>query len=55
MLHQADIDDRAEAFNAELDTLMQEVRDLGRYPKRPPGGKGGGKRATDVCPEQERE
>ena len=34
---------------------MQEVRDLGRYPMRPPGGKGGGKRATDVCLEQQRE
>ena len=53
--HQAHIDDRAEIRKAELDMLVQKVRELGRYPKRPPRGKIDEKHAIDVCPAQQRE
>ena len=39
---QAEIDDRIESRKAEIDMLVQKVRELGWYPKRPPRGKGGG-------------
>ena len=53
--HQAEIDDRTESRKAEIDMLVQKVRELGRYPKRPPRGKIDEKHAIDVCPAQERE
>ena len=55
---------RAEARIAHAEKLMQEVRDLGRYPKRAQWSKGEGKLASDVLiargfkqfsPEQEAE
>ena len=61
---QAHIDDRAEIRKAELDMLVQKVRELGRYPKRSQWSKGEGKLASDVLiarrfkqfsPEQEAE
>ena len=53
--HQAHIDDRTESRKAEIDMLVQKVRELGRYPKRPPRGKIDEKHAIDVCPAQQRE
>ena len=53
--HQAHIDDRAEIRKAELDMLVQKVRELGRYPKRPPRGKIDEKHAIDGSPAQQLE
>ena len=53
--HQAEIDDRTESRKAELDMLVQKVRELGRYPKRPPRGKIDEKHAIDGSPAEQRE
>ena len=52
---QAHIDDRAEIRKAEIDMLMQRVRELGRYPRRPPRGKIDEKHAIYGSPAEQRE